>query len=134
MLATTDGGRTWSPQPVPPGKGLYDLHFVDVQRGWAVGLNTVLATTDGGRTWTDMPLPPGDLSLLSTTFSGPDTGWVAGIDLATQEGVILSTPDGGASWSREESEPTALLRSITSVTTRNAWAGGTDILVRAATA
>ncbi|MCZ6574991.1 MAG: YCF48-related protein [Gammaproteobacteria bacterium] len=53
VLATTDGGRTWSVRDAGTTAALWSVDFVDAERGWAVGDGgTVLATTDGGRTWT----------------------------------------------------------------------------------
>ena len=38
MLQTTDGGATWSQQPVPEGEYiLYDVFFIDANQGWAAG-------------------------------------------------------------------------------------------------
>ena len=43
ILHTTDGGQAWTPQTAEPGcTGFRDLHFVDVDHGWAVGDNGVV--------------------------------------------------------------------------------------------
>lgn len=43
ILHTSDGGETWTPQAAEPGcTGLRDLHFVDIDHGWAVGDNGVV--------------------------------------------------------------------------------------------
>jgi photosystem II stability/assembly factor-like uncharacterized protein len=52
VLASDDGGSTWSlqhtGQPIP----LHGVYFHDASLGWAVGeLGTVLHTRDGGKTW-----------------------------------------------------------------------------------
>src|SRR5215470_12244769 len=54
ILATTDGGKTWTPQTSGVAAALWSVHFhAEGQRGWAVGEGgTILATTDGGKTWT----------------------------------------------------------------------------------
>lgn len=71
ILATADGGATWTPQlacqetsaavvrqycnQLSADRVTVDLHgvsFVDATHGWAVGdKETILATTDGGRIW-----------------------------------------------------------------------------------
>ena len=71
LAKSTDGGRTWTPTPLPAshpqsGQALFYLsgvHFFDEQHGWVLGgfgsfdngaLNeaALLETTDGGQTWT----------------------------------------------------------------------------------
>lgn len=43
ILHTTDGGETWTSQTTEPGcSGFFDLHFVDIDHGWAVGANGVV--------------------------------------------------------------------------------------------
>ena len=73
ILATTDGGRTWTSQlacaetsievvrqycnPLSADHvtvGLHGLSFVDPLHGWAVGgKETILVTADGGRNWVE---------------------------------------------------------------------------------
>jgi photosystem II stability/assembly factor-like uncharacterized protein len=67
ILATVDGGATWSPQSSGSEQSLTGVAFVDGMRGWAVGWNgTVLATTSGG-------LPP-DPTTPSVTKLKPASG------------------------------------------------------------
>jgi len=55
VLWTTDGGTSWTDQPLPgaaplSGNGLTSVSFVDQQHGWAVGTHgLVLHTVTGGR-------------------------------------------------------------------------------------
>ena len=64
LLATTDGGATWTPTAaIPPVTGwidgLTDAAFVDAQNGWAAtALGRIVHTTDGGATWTLRWRPP----------------------------------------------------------------------------
>ena len=56
ILATTDGGATWSAQDsghtaVGTRADLYAVAFIDATHCWAVGTDgTILATTNGGGT------------------------------------------------------------------------------------
>ena len=51
VLATADGGRTWTVQLTSP-RSFFDVQFANAQRGWAVGDRAAIwATTDGGATW-----------------------------------------------------------------------------------
>ena len=53
LIATSDGGKTWTPQTSGTQQGLYALSFqADGLRGWAAGRGgTLIATTDGGTSW-----------------------------------------------------------------------------------
>jgi len=49
ILATTNGGATWSAQSSGSTAGLSGVTFVDATHGWAVGTGgVILATTTGG--------------------------------------------------------------------------------------
>ena len=53
ILATRDGGATWTAQKSGTGQHLYGVDFAGPETGWAVGdRGTILATCDGGATWT----------------------------------------------------------------------------------
>ena len=105
IVATSDGGATWSTQTVPSGVDtLRDVDFVDALHGWAVGYSTaadgatingaVVATSDGGATWKRQTVPSGTDWLSSVDFADLSHGWavVRGTD------AILTTSDGGATW------------------------------------
>ncbi|MBX9681365.1 MAG: hypothetical protein K2X38_21630 [Gemmataceae bacterium] len=52
VLTTEDAGASWSLKSTGQTLPLNGVHFVDEQRGWAVGAaGTILATIDGGKTW-----------------------------------------------------------------------------------
>jgi photosystem II stability/assembly factor-like uncharacterized protein len=52
ILASTDGGLTWTDQIPPTGQTLNGVWFISATTGWAVGESgTVIRTTDGGATW-----------------------------------------------------------------------------------
>lgn len=95
ILATTDGGKTWTRQAVDQEVGqLRAVSCTDRNHCWAAGYDGVFATTDGGKTW----------SRQSTDFIGGDDvcfvdnlhGWVAGY------GSCCTTTDGGLSWTTTE--------------------------------
>ncbi len=108
LVATADGGRTWTPQTLPPGIGfLSDIACATARSctavgqsgGSGVGPGAVLTTTDGGSVWTSQAVPPGTTDVTAvdclhagrctalgtvdahvTTLSptGPAGAWVAG--------------------------------------------------------
>jgi hypothetical protein len=99
------GGILQELQPSKPSGNITSLAFAGSAyelRGWAVnyvaaGANPattqILYTADSGRTWSVRKSFEGEV-LKSVHFRGDGrTGWVAG-----DNGVVLSTVDGGANW------------------------------------
>ncbi|OYV01945.1 MAG: glycosyl hydrolase, partial [Burkholderiales bacterium PBB5] len=79
---------------------LFAVHFVDAQRGVAVGLwSLVLTTADGGAHWSPVPLatPPGakkaDLNLLGLFADAQGRLYATG-----ERGMLLRSADQGARW------------------------------------
>jgi photosystem II stability/assembly factor-like uncharacterized protein len=118
LYESTDGGATWSgPRSSPEGVA-GPASFADAAHGVVAGGasgHDLFVTSDGGSSWhaVDYPLPKGaDRSL--TTFLGPprfldsDHGALAAIystpDLLPML-TILSTMDGGATWSIATTDP-----------------------------
>ena len=112
VLATSDGGRAWTTQYAGPA-GLYQVDFIDASHGWAVGTNALLRTANGGATWTPLGEPCGSIS--SVHFVTPSLGyavaggsqvWISGgVPAATGGGKLLTTTDGGRSWTRVAAAP-----------------------------
>ena len=93
IMASTDGGLTWTQQHSPFESTLFGVHFTDAQHGWAVGIDSVIVeTSDGGATWTVQPPPVRGRSFYDVTIRGT-RGWIVG-----ESGTLLATADGGATW------------------------------------
>ena len=109
ILASTDGGLSWTRQRVQPfdpdvdelhnGVPLLDVWFADAQHGFAVGAYALLLRTDdGGATWTQVDLGGG---------GGDD---VADEEIVDEEIVEEDVADDGAaseddeSWTFDDSE------------------------------
>ena len=117
ILATTDGGATWTAQYSLPSGKLYAVASTDDQHAWAVGFDganggvgAILATTDGGATWTaqdSKAITP----LYGVSFANDSDGWVVGMD-----GEILATQDGGAHWVKQ---PTSVANPLYGVSFRD---------------
>src|SRR6185436_20952497 len=88
---TTDGGGTWTKDN--NWGSIYDLFFIDAQRGWACGNGGVTyRTTNGGLTWAFQAV--GTMTTLSSIwFVDAQVGWTVDI-----EGRIYRSTNGGASW------------------------------------
>ena len=81
LLATRDGGRTWTQNPHLVLPTLWRIGFFDPQHGWAVGCRSALypaglmLTGDGGRSWQSLP---GDNGWTAADFLAPGIGALAG--------------------------------------------------------
>ena len=82
-------------------KPFFDLEFIDAQRGFAVGAyGLMFSTVDGGKTWVAVgPRLPNPKSLhLDGLRASGNTLLIAG-----EQGLLLRSTDGGASFSALES-------------------------------
>lgn len=96
ILATSDGGGTWTRQFQGDNlqDSLLDVLAVDADHVIAVGAyGLCLASSDGGRTWQRRSLQDGDLHLNRIT-RGPD----GTLYLAGESGTLLRSGDRGATW------------------------------------
>jgi photosystem II stability/assembly factor-like uncharacterized protein len=137
LLATDDGGATWTARTLPDGIGrLGRIAVADATHGWATGTTlagrpVVVATTDGGATWTSQTLPGGIRELRDVDFVDRERGWAVGAlpvpqpsDAGEEDpGVILTTADGGATWT-EQARTVGSLWSVAAVASSTVFAGG----------
>jgi photosystem II stability/assembly factor-like uncharacterized protein len=137
LLATSDGGATWTTQTLPDGIGrLGRMAVIDAGHGWATGMTVagrpvVLATTDGGATWSSQTLPDGIRELRDVAFVDRERGWAVGAlpvpppsePAEDDPGVILTTTDGGATWT-EQTRTVGSLWSVAAVDSSTVFAGG----------
>jgi photosystem II stability/assembly factor-like uncharacterized protein len=118
LWRTSDSGRHWTGlPPATAPQGLLQVHFLDEQRGWAVGRRKALyRTSDGGTSWSLVVLAeevagsPEYTTFDCITFVNGRYGMVAGASLPPQpasEGsrrelphltIFLDTRDAGATW------------------------------------
>ena len=92
MIKTTDGGLTWS-ELAGSSAEIYGIHFVDADRGIAVGkghytggcfgqsLAAIRLTRDGGRTWVSLDDSTAIGQLAGLHFPTPDTGYAVGREI-----------------------------------------------------
>jgi len=88
-------GAQWVLQQSGTNQILYDLHFVNEQTGWAIGLgSTILKTTNGGINWfqqqSNLSSPR---NLTGIDMLDVNTGYIVG-----QAEAILKTVNGGINW------------------------------------
>lgn len=109
FLASRDLGRTWQPEPLPPGAGWYPrITFfgprdgVLVSAGASGAIGSIFATTaDGGAIWTTVR--QGRFRTANGTefdFVSPRTGfaWLPGGDDAAGPPAMDETTDSGRTW------------------------------------
>jgi photosystem II stability/assembly factor-like uncharacterized protein len=106
LLHTSDGGKTWTPDPA--GIGFESVCFVDSTTGYAGMRGTVLKTTDGGSTWETISQVPGQWFASQLQCPEPNTVWA----LFTGEGAAgtldyaaFRSGDGGSTWTAELTSP-----------------------------
>lgn len=114
LLATGDGGDTWSAHNTPlasaPGAGAFTVAFRDARNGILGGgsldpketRNAVAAVShDGGKTWTmtSPPLVTGAIYGLSYVSAGSARGdFVGAVVVTANQGGAAWTPDEGVTW------------------------------------
>jgi photosystem II stability/assembly factor-like uncharacterized protein len=84
-------------------KGLYDIHFVNTNTGWAVGDSTVVKSTNGGVNWIRQNCFYNGTStpLYSVRFLNENTGYTAGGFSNGQyafNNYVFKTTNGGVNW------------------------------------
>jgi len=119
LLATVDGGKTWTSKTSSSADVLRDIFFVDENSGWLVcevnvyELKTkdqprayLMRTTDGGEHWQRVDIKGVDVDarLVRVVFSRGGRGWAFG-----EGGVIFTTRDGGETWTKLKSPTRHLL-------------------------
>jgi len=115
ILATADGGRTWTVQLQTDAR-LTHLQFLNAQAGFATGPTTVLATGDGGARW--LVRDTGAARLQSIRFVTADTGW------AVSAGGLARSTDGGRHWTEVLRTGACSFSSLSFPDAAEGWAGG----------
>jgi hypothetical protein len=95
ILATSDGGATWTAPtvPVPTTQDLTGVAFVDRSHGWVVGAaGTIVHTTNGGTGWSAQ-VSGTNTDLRGVAFLDAKCGWVVGASGAVLETLSAGIPD-----------------------------------------
>lgn len=121
---STDGGLTWDFNSFyfNGSEGdLTDVVFLTPQNGFATGsvfdgTGAISSTTDGGMNWSTQPFPS---ALFALTFPTNSVAYAVG-----NQGSILRSTDGGATWQSEASGIGNDLRDVAFVDTALGYAVG----------
>ena len=111
LLATSDGGSTWSYRALPPTGYSLTIDFIDANTGWdtvtppgwsklsGAPKDWLYRTNDGGQTWTlvqaDLPL---GFPIFGLWFVDANNGFAAQQNVALTGPELLRTTDGGQTW------------------------------------
>lgn len=108
ILATENGGRSWSVQHNRLQSILYAVDFIDESRGWAVGGEVepmtirsravILQTSDGGQTWRES-MPLGMPRLIGLQIIGHEHLLAWGDWSDAMQSSLFESIDGGETWS-----------------------------------
>jgi photosystem II stability/assembly factor-like uncharacterized protein len=100
---TDDGGATYAKQLVP-APGILAIAVTGSAEAWAAAPSALLHSADAGRTWQKIS----SVELGSVSFVDSRRGWgIQTGDIATgvRSGGLISTIDGGRTWTPEAAEP-----------------------------
>ena len=96
ILATRDGGETWSEQfsAVQEQRPLLDVLFLNTELGFAIGAyGAFYETRDGGKTWAARKITEEDKHLNSFVKVSDEQLLIAG-----EAGILLFSTDAGKNW------------------------------------
>ena len=104
LLSTDDGGTTWRGAATGLTAALQRISLIDSDSVVIGGECALRRSDDGGQTFTRLPWTATDLrcsaKVAAFDFPTDQTGY-----LALEDGSVLSTADGGRTWSRKTSIP-----------------------------
>ncbi len=130
IYATSDGTH-WTTQ-YRSTNDYAGVDFISTTVGWVVGLHELLGTVDGGRTWHQMG--EADKPIRSVHFISPSRGWgiSGGLDVQpfhgrlvpTTGGTLVTSNDGGHSWSNMTGPPDA--QTVCFSDASHGWVGTID--------
>ena len=144
IVATTDGGTSWVDESLPRDVlGLSDIACPTTSECTAVGTNggwdVIIATRNGGSSWTTQTsqIKPGPASGLGGVAcpSTLDCTAVGGTNESPSNGVVLSTTNGGTTWT-SRTVSTGALTNVACLNSMDCYvagwatqAGGAAVLV-----
>ncbi len=109
----------WSAQTSGTASTLYDIHFLNSNKGWISGANgTILVTTDGGDNWAAQTSGTTE-TLHGLYMLDASNGFISGYN-----GTILKTVNGGTNWTGLTTGTTKNLTDIHFFDSDTGWAVG----------
>jgi photosystem II stability/assembly factor-like uncharacterized protein len=143
IYKTIDGGATWTKVFTHTGTYFRAILFTDAMHGFAGNLgaglspsitdtNILYATTDGGGTWAPVTTITGPAAAGICNLTAVDATHLFGVGRANGPSNLISSSDGGATWTSVDLSATFMMvidARFTSPT--EGWLGGMDLNGRA---
>ena len=132
LYRSTDEGKSWTEVLRFSGSQLiYDIEFLDENRGWLVGESGLFRRTETGGAASSDWLRATSLSagtLRQIRFTDSNNGWIAGEGsfLNNQEPALFRSIDGGRTWSNTLVDGDFTVRTVSPISEDTAFAGGTN--------
>ena len=117
---TVNGGVNWVSEWYP-GINYMAVNFLNADTGMVITTENIYRTSDGATTWSDITPPAGIHAYNDVAYPAQDTAYVVGY-----QGIILSTYDGGTTWTEQNSGTTSVLTDVTFNSSTNGRASGYD--------
>jgi len=132
IIHTKDGGDSWQLQLCPAEEILWAVDFIDTENGWICSQNSILKTTDGGENWEiKYNENLGEGRFRDIKFLNRDKGFVVGgRGSFGANGILLTTEDGGETWTQTTINNLSTLTHISIVDEGIIWIcgyGGTTL-------
>ncbi|WP_343633959.1 YCF48-related protein [Fluviicola sp.] len=117
---TLDGGVNWT-SDWHPGINYNSISFLNQDTGMVCTTEFIFKTVDGGSTWQNITPTVGLNAYNSIEYPATDTAYAVGY-----QGVIVSTYDGGITWTLQNSGTTSILKDITFSSSTHGRVSGYD--------
>lgn len=115
IARTTNGGTNWQVQNTQIDNHIYSIFFLNENTGWASAWELfpdssefhgtiLLKTVNGGNTWTHSMFSDTDRYIKTIYFHDANKGFMGGAPL-----TLVYTTNGGASWSKADTDSTLFL-------------------------
>lgn len=109
ILASRDGGATWTAQDLIPDVEVGPIDCPSDTHCLAAANRVVsnqppllLSTTDGGKTWSASPLASQVYELDAISCVNDSTCWLVGAQPQTEGDIVMATSNWGGSWSVQD--------------------------------
>jgi photosystem II stability/assembly factor-like uncharacterized protein len=131
VYKTWDGGKTWSYHtlPNPIGLNMYSIFFINHDTGWVVGgYKSIYVTYDGGDNWNYQHYleNTGHFFLYDIQFYDELHGCAVGGGLLSGLPIIMTTEDGGETWTDIYPPGDEKLSNVEFVTDLEVWTCDSD--------
>ncbi|HXD30263.1 MAG TPA: YCF48-related protein [Pyrinomonadaceae bacterium] len=128
LYRTKTAGLSWQQVKIPGAADISSVHFVDAFNGWVGGSGgQIYHTTDGGKSWKNQATGL-HYEVTRIRFVDRLNGWASAFFWKQDRGglsALLTTSDGGSTWSALSNEPTdsaLMVRTFGFINASEGWA------------